>query len=71
MDYIKIGDLIFQRNPAVENMRLESCNIYKEKALDSTSLAFDTMSAKLYTTTAGKELEAVPINTPIIVYRGD
>lgn len=71
MDYIKIGDLIFQRNPAVENMRLESCNIYKEKALDSTSLAFDTMTAKLYTTTAGKELEAVPINTPIIVYRND
>lgn len=71
MDYIKIGDLIFQRNPALENMRLESCNIYKEKALDSTSLAFDTMSAKLYTTTAGKELEAVPINTPIIVYRNE
>ena len=71
MDYIKIGDLIFQRDPAVENMRLESCNIYKEKALDSTSLAFDTMTAKLYTTTAGKELEAVPINTPIIVYRND
>lgn len=71
MDFIKIGSLTFQRNAAITDMRLESCSIFRENALDYSFLAFDTMTADLYTTSAGAELQELPNDTPVIVYRAD
>ena len=70
MDYIKIGDLIFRRSPGAADMRLESCAAFRETALDCGSLAFDTMSAEVFTTSAGQQLAGLPAGTPVIVFRG-
>ena len=70
MDYIKIGDLIFRRSPGAADMRLESCTAFRETALDCGSLAFDTMSAEVFTTSVGQQLAGLPAGTPVIVFRG-
>lgn len=70
MDTLKIGNLIFTKSAAAADMRLESCRIYQETATDSSSLAFDTMTAELFTSTAGAQLCTLPTDTPIVITRG-
>ena len=70
MDYIKTGDLRCGRAPGAADMRLESCTAFRETALDCGSLAFDTMSAEVFTTSAGQQLAGLPAGTPVIVFRG-
>lgn len=71
MNKLVIGSLTFAQSANAENFRLESCSIFRETALDFGSLAFDTLTAEVYTTTAGSTLAALPNNTPILIYRDD
>ena len=69
MDYILIGSYQFDRDASKDDMRLDYCSAFQEMALDESSLSFDTVSAEIYTKTAGKLLAALPDNTPIVIYR--
>lgn len=69
MDVLKIGNLTFTKSAAAADMRLESCRIYQETATDSSALAFDTMTAELFTSTAGAQLCALPTDAPIVITR--
>ena len=69
MDYILIGSYQFDRDASKDDMRLDYCSAFQEMALDESSLSFDTVSAEIYTKTAGKILAALPDNTPIVIYR--
>lgn len=70
MDYLTIGALTFRRKASAADMRLESCSIYREKALDFADLAFDTLRSELYTKTAGAQLLAVPAGAAVTLQRG-
>lgn len=69
MDYILIGSYQFDRDASKDDMRLDYCSAFQEMALDESNLSFDTVSAEIYTKTAGKQLAALPDNTPIVIYR--
>lgn len=69
MDYILIGSYQFDRDASKDDMRLDYCSAFQEMALDESNLSFDTVSAEIYTKTAGKLLAALPDNTPIVIYR--
>lgn len=69
MDYILIGSYQFDRDASKDDMRLDYCSAFQEMALDESSLSFDTVSAEIYTKTAGNLLAALPDNTPIVIYR--
>lgn len=69
MDYILIGSYQFDRDASKDDMRLDYCSAFQEMALDESNLSFDTVSAEIYTKTAGKLLASLPDNTPIVIYR--
>lgn len=71
MDYILIGSYQFDRDASKDDMRLDYCSAFQEVALDESNLSFDTVSAEIYTKTAGKLLAALPDNTPIVIYRNN
>ena len=67
MDSINIGALTFNRLASAADNRIESAGIFEETALVNDDLAFDTLSAELFS--SSQALLDIPYGTPVQYYR--
>lgn len=71
MDTIKIGGLTFARSSAAADNRVESANVFEERALNYSGLAFDTLEAELITKSLHGELKDLAGGTPVLLNRNE